>query len=223
MSEYYSTRLSAGRLRRCYELAPPRVKQYLEAEIQFVLQLLDPQRDVLELGCGDGRVLGQLIHQAKRVVGVDVSRESLEMARSLLRSVDNCALLQMNALHLGLLDGSFDTVVCIQNGISAFHVDPPLLVKESLRVTRPGGTCLFSSYSDEFWEDRLEWFRLQSAAGLVGNIDWDATGDGTIVCDDGFISTSFGPDRFSSLASEIGVESRIEEVDGSSVFCVIQK
>lgn len=223
MSGYYTSRLSAGRLQRCYELATPRVKQYLDAEIRFVLELLDPQVVVIELGCGYGRVLRHLVPHAKRVVGIDVSRESLEMARSLLLSADYCELLQMDALHLGILSDSFDTVVCIQNGISAFHVDPALLVRESLRVTRPGGTCIFSSYSDKFWEHRLEWFRLQSAAGLVGDIDWDATLDGTIVCDDGFIATTFGPDRFTLLASELGVESRIEEVDESSVFCVIQK
>jgi len=34
---YYSDHLSAERLRRCYEIAPLRVQQYFEAEIQHVL------------------------------------------------------------------------------------------------------------------------------------------------------------------------------------------
>ncbi len=223
MKDYYPSRLSGERLRRCYELAPPRVSRYLDAEVQHVLDTLEPHPVVLELGCGYGRVLRELVDHAKRVVGIDTSRQSLDMARSLLSSAPNCELLQMNAVRLGLSDDTIDAVVCIQNGISAFSVDPVSLARESLRVTRPGGTCLFSSYSDEFWDERLEWFQLQSDAGLLGGIDWDATGEGTIVCDDGFISTTFGPDGFKALTEELGVDSRIEEVDHSSVFCVMRK
>ena len=36
---YYSDRLNAERLRRCYEVAPPRVQRYLEAEIGFTYPL----------------------------------------------------------------------------------------------------------------------------------------------------------------------------------------
>jgi len=53
------------------------------------------------------------------------------------------------------MDGSFDAVVCIQNGISAFQVDPFELVSESVRVARDHGIIFFSTYSEKFWHDRL--------------------------------------------------------------------
>jgi 2-polyprenyl-6-hydroxyphenyl methylase/3-demethylubiquinone-9 3-methyltransferase len=127
----------------------------------------------------------------------------------------------MDAVRLGFRDGAFDRVVCVQNGVSAFHVDARDLVREGVRVTRPGGLALFSSYSESFWEDRLEWFVLQAEAGLVGEIDWDRTGDGRIVCRDGFTATTFTARQFAALAAEIGVDARIVEVDSSSVFCEI--
>jgi hypothetical protein len=37
LAGYYTERLAAERLRACYDLAPPRTKAYLEAEIEFVL------------------------------------------------------------------------------------------------------------------------------------------------------------------------------------------
>jgi len=55
MSSYYTEKLAAERLRACYDLAPPRTKAYLEAEIQFVLQKMFPSMVVLELGCGYGQ------------------------------------------------------------------------------------------------------------------------------------------------------------------------
>ena len=115
-----------------------------------------------------------------------------------------------------------DAVLCIQNGISAFKTDPLELIRESMRVTRPEGVCIFTSYSDKFWKPRLDWFRLQSEEGLLGEIDWDATQNGVIVCKDGFRATTYRPEDFRKFADIIGVESNIVEIDGSSICCVIK-
>ena len=108
-------------------------------------------------------------------------------------------------------------VVCIQNGLSAFRVDQRRLIEEAMRVTRSRGTVLFSSYSERFWNDRLEWFRLQSELGLIGEIDESATGNGIIVCKDGFRASKVSPIVLSP-PSPLNVDSVFTEVDGSSVF-----
>src|SRR5438552_12990951 len=65
MPGYYTERLAAERLRACYDLAPPRTKAYLEAEIEFVLARTTPSMLALELGCGYGRVLERLSQSAR--------------------------------------------------------------------------------------------------------------------------------------------------------------
>ena len=219
MGGYYSQKLSGERLRLCYEIAPPRVKQYLEAEIAFVLDKLKPTDFVLELGCGYGRVCEKLMTNAETAVGIDTSYESLRLASDLLCKSSRCHLLRMDAVELGFQDRSFDAVVCIQNGISAFRVDQRKLVAEAMRVTRPGGTVLFSSYSERFWEDRLQWFRIQAEENLVGEIDEEATGSGIIVCKDGFKATTVGPEEFIRLTEGLKVDPIITEIDNSSIFC----
>jgi ubiquinone/menaquinone biosynthesis C-methylase UbiE len=221
MSDYYSEHLSADRLRKCYEIAPPRVRQYLDAEIEHVASRIRPGEMVLELGCGYGRVMERLAAKAGLLVGIDTSRSSLQLGCRLLGKTPNCRLLRMNAVSLGFRDRVFDVVFCIQNGISAFHVDQRTLTTEAVRVTRPGGRVLFSSYSADFWEHRLEWFQLQADHGLLGEIDHAATRDGVIVCKDGFTATTIGPDEFMTLTSGLNVHARIEEVDRSSTFCEI--
>jgi ubiquinone/menaquinone biosynthesis C-methylase UbiE len=216
---YYSEQLSAERLRRCYEIAPPRVRRYLNAEIEHVLSRVRPSDTVLELGCGYGRVVARLAESARLAVGVDTSRPSLRLGRELLRSVFNCRLLQMDAVALEFRDHSFDVTVCVQNGISAFKVNRRDLIAEAIRVTRPGGRVLFSSYAEKFWDARLEWFRLQAEERLVGEIDWEATGDGVIVCKDGFRATTITPTEFMSLTSGLRIQPHIEEVEESSLFC----
>jgi ubiquinone/menaquinone biosynthesis C-methylase UbiE len=221
MTDYYSQRLSAERLRRCYDIAPPRVQQYLQAESQHVADRIRPPDAVLELGCGYGRVLQRLAGRARMLVGIDTSLASLQMARELLAASD-CRLIQMNAVALGFRDHTFDVVVCIQNGLSAFGVDPRAVIGEALRVTRPRGLVMLSSYSNKFWEDRLAWFRLQADHGLLGEIDETATGEGVIICKDGFRATTFSPQQFESLAAEFNLPYRIDEVEASSLFCEIE-
>ena len=223
MGGYYADNLSGERLQRCYEIAPPRVRRYLEAEIEFVLKHVRPGDSVLELGCGYGRVLGRLQGHARLVTGIDTSAESLDLARRLLGDDPALRLQEMDAIDLGFDDGEFDIVVCIQNGLCAFGVDRVALLREAIRVTRPGGTVLVSSYAQRFWADRLDWFRRQAAAGLIGPIDEQATGDGVIVCADGLRLGVVGRDGFTELTRAGGVEGQVTEVDASSIFCVIEK
>jgi ubiquinone/menaquinone biosynthesis C-methylase UbiE len=219
--EYYSDRLNSEKLRRVYEIAPPRVRQYLEAEIQHILRRMTDRSVVLELGCGFGRVLTPLAQKAGELCGIDTSIASLRLARNILLEYDNVYLAQMNAAHLAFRDHCFDLVVCIQNGISAFHVDQRQLMQESIRVTRPGGQVLFSSYSDKFWQDRLHWFELQAQHGLLGEIDYEKTGNGVIVCKDGFTATTVNEAGFSELTRELEADVRFLDVDQSSLFCEI--
>lgn len=219
MTDYYTQKLAAERLRRVYEIAPPRIQQYLDAEIEFVLSKIKPIDTVLELGCGYGRVIKRLMSRAKAMIGIDTSLESLQLAQAFLDHSTSIKLFAMNAIELGFRDQQFDVVFCIQNGISAFQVDQRKLMREAIRVAGPGGIVLFSSYSEKFWDDRLHWFRLQAEKGLIGEIAEEKTGNGVIVCKDGFRATTLGASDFLNLTSGLGVETIITEVDGSSVFC----
>ncbi|MEW5842077.1 MAG: class I SAM-dependent methyltransferase [Bacteroidota bacterium] len=224
MSNYYSNKLSAERLKRVYEIATPRVQQYLDAEINHVIQKIHPTDLVLELGCGYGRIFPSLSKKSKSVFGIDTSFSSLQLGKEMFRNISNCFFAQMNAVQLAFPASTFDVVIGIQNGISAFHVNQPDLIRESLRVTKPNGVVLFSSYSDKFWNHRLEWFQLQSEARLLGEIDFKKTYDGTIVCKDSFTATTVSNQSFHKLTADIKNTSvKTEEVDESSIFCEITK
>ncbi len=221
IGSYYEDKLSAEKLRRCYEIALPRVQQYLKAEIAYVVARIHPGDVVLELGCGYGRIIPSLAQKAGTVIGIDTCLASLDLAGTMLANVTSCRLLNMNAVQLAFNDRVFDCVVCIQNGISAFQVDRQDLVRETVRVTKPGGKVLFSSYSDKFWEERLQWFQMQSEAKLLGEIDYGKTRNGVIVCKDGFTATTVRPHEFLDLTRNLNLDAKVEEVDESSVFCEI--
>lgn len=218
---YYKEKLAALRLKQVYDIAPERVRQYLKAEVDHVMDKIKPGDLVLELGCGYGRIIPSLVKKAGFVVGIDNSLDSLRMGREFLADINNCCLLLTDAARPAFQNGVFDVVVCIQNGISAFHVDRAALIRESIRICKPGGIILFSSYSDRFWEERLKWFHMQEDAGLLGEIDKEKTGNGVIVCKDGFTATTIGREQFQELTAGSDVNTRIIEVDESSLFCEI--
>jgi len=219
MPSYYAENLAGQRLQRCFELAPPRVRQYLRAEIDHVRSRIEPGDEVLELGCGYGRVLFQLAGHAGRLVGIDTATRSLELARRSTPPGLACQFIDMDATAMSFRDDQFDMVLCLQNGIAAFGVDREVLVREAVRVCRPGGRVIFSSYADGFWEHRLEWFELQAAHGLLGPIDRENTRDGVIVCQDGFRAGCMLVEDFQELWQRLRLNPEICEVDGSALFC----
>lgn len=216
---YYAQQLSAERLDRVYAIADARVRQYLDAEIAHVAEGLAPGDRLLELGCGCGRVLAPLARKTGAGWGVDNSIDSLCLAA---HRHPGLRLAVMDVAALGFSPGCFDVVVGLQNVVSACKVPPALMLAEALRVTRPGGRIILSSYAEAFWPHRLGWFRRQADEGLLGPIDEAATGDGVIVCTDGFRATTLGPEDFALLARSANVAARVFTVDGSSVFCEIE-
>ena len=220
---YYLKNLNTSKLERCYEIAPPRIQQLLTAEIDFVLTKLSKDDIVLDLGCGYGRVAIELIKTAKKIIGIDISQDNIELAKNLHHQNNNLEFYTMNAARLDFSANMFDVTICVQNGISAFKEDPYLLLSEALRVTKKGGVLLFSTYSDKIWQERLHWFQLQADEQLLGEIDYEQTKNGVIVCKDGFKAITYSREDFLKLASEFNVETNIYEIDNSTVFCEIMK
>jgi len=223
MGNYYRSHIQGSDLQRVYELASPRIRQYLRAELENVVERVRGADRVLELGCGYGRVLREVAPHVGRAVGIDIAPANLRSASSNLGSLGNCDLFLMNAVRLAFVDARFDATICVQNGISAFGVDRSQLVSEAVRVTKDGGRILFSTYSPRIWVDRLEWFRAQAHAGLIGPVDESRTREGTIVCRDGLRLTTASEEEFRDLFARSGQMARIREVDQSSVFAEATK
>jgi len=218
---YYSASLNAERLLKVYESAPPRIVQFLEAEIRHVTEKVNASTSVLDLGCGYGRVAARLAEKGAEVTGIDISEDNIKMAREMWGNRSNMKFLVMDAGDLKFEDGSFDRVICVQNGISAFKLPPEKLLSEAARVTGKGGTVLFSSYSENIWDARLDWFKIQADLGLIGEINMEKTGEGRIICRDGFTASTYSAGEFLDLARRLELHAEVYEVDRSSVFCEI--
>lgn len=112
------------------------------------LSLDDRDGPWLDLSCGPGvfcRAIGAAAPGAL-VVGLDISRAMLDVAASRTAGYHNVQLIRGDAHALPFVDAAFEGV----NNAGALHAydDPELVFREILRVLRPGGLYVGSTFAE---------------------------------------------------------------------------
>jgi len=120
-------------------------RQHLLAEVlrpatrDVLARLPDaPNRRVLDLGCGHGnttRLLAETL-QASECIGIEYDSTLVDYARA-KNNPAGVRFEQGDATSLPFDDASFDVVFC--RYLLIHMVDPPQVIREMLRVVRPGG------------------------------------------------------------------------------------
>ena len=218
MKDYYIDNLSGNHLHRVYSLADEPVKKYLQGEIDYCRERISPDDRVLELGCGYGRILKALVSETHITEGIDNAPGNIELANEYLHHDPGIHIHLMSVDNLEFANNSFDLVICAQNGLSAFGLDPIDVVREACRVTRRDGRLICCTYAESFWPSRLQWFCNQADAGLLGAIYEAETRDGVISCVDGFRSMSMTKEQFQDIASALNLEVDIVDLPSGSLI-----
>lgn len=137
-------------------------------------------RVLVDLACGTGTLTDLVLQRCRsgsqvRVVGVDLSSESLGLAREFLSerwSGVDLHLMESSAAVLDLPDSSVD-LVTMGNAIHLID-DKPAQVREALRVLRPGGRFAFNSsfYAGTFPDgtERLYLDWVKEALGIARSL-----------------------------------------------------
>jgi SAM-dependent methyltransferase len=104
-------------------------------------ELVGPDGEVADLGCGPGRVTAHLASLGLRVFGLDLSASMLEIAR---REHPGLRFEQGSMLELDLPDGSLAGAVSWYSSIHTPRERLPDLFAEVGRVLAPGGHLLLA-------------------------------------------------------------------------------
>lgn len=158
-----------------YSLGDPDILRAATAEIVAWLDtehLLPPGADVLDLGCGIGRVATALAPRCSSVLALDVSAGMVAEAAARLADLPNVQVRQTGGEHLDdLLPASLDLVLAIDSfpyvvqtgdGTALRHI------RGAARALRPGGAlCILNlSYRDDPAADHADAVRWAAIAGL---------------------------------------------------------
>lgn len=103
------------------------------------LAITAPLGDLLDVGCGRGRMLKLLASRAQRAVGVDIDADARQFARRelMLAGLPNCSLRQGDMYRLPFADGEFDTILL--DGVLADAAQPVQALTEAKRLLSRGG------------------------------------------------------------------------------------
>ena len=120
----------------------------MRPDLEIIQQWIEPDSRVLDLGCGDGKLL-QFLNQTKNVssVGLEIDPDNIEQCIH-----NDVNVIEQNMDH-GLdnfQSNSFDTVLLTQT-LQALS-DPRLLVQEMLRIGKKG-IVTFPNFGN--WKCRL--------------------------------------------------------------------
>lgn len=108
----------------------------------LALTVSHPLGDLLDIGCGQGRLLKLLASRAHRVVGVDTDPAARRLARAevLLAGLPNCTLRQGDMFALPFEDNEFDTIIL--DDVLSGAEEPDKALAEARRLLKAGGRIL---------------------------------------------------------------------------------
>lgn len=137
-----------------YSLGDPALLDAYTAEIVDLLeswQVLGPERDVLEIGCGIGRIQTALAPRVRESHGVDISGNMIAAAVRRCAGLANVHLARCSGQDLaGFADRSFDVVLAADSFPYIYQGGRELVsthFDEITRVLRPGGDFVLLNYS----------------------------------------------------------------------------
>jgi SAM-dependent methyltransferase len=146
-----------ARLAACGQREEYALRRSAERPVRNILELtrIGPEDEVVEIGCGVGRIGLELAPRCRSWTGVDISANMLTVASERLSSLNNVRLLKLT--QVGLRDFETQTCDVIYSTNMFDHLDEMdrwLYVEDAFRVLRPGGRLFIDNTdleSDAGW------------------------------------------------------------------------
>jgi ubiquinone/menaquinone biosynthesis C-methylase UbiE len=183
----------------------PADHRFTETETDFVLSKVSSDDEVLDVGCGTGRLTVQLAGRAARTVGLDISAGMLQQAREKVRTAGlHAEFHEGDMCHLPFENSSFDVVTSM---LALMHIpvaDRHQVFAEVARVLRPGGRAVFGVKNAVFEQltgaDRFASVDITDVSGKT--LIFTATRDGQ---ERRAAWASFSPEELNRLFASVGM------------------
>ncbi len=111
-----------------------------DLEISIVLENINKNSEVLEVGCGTGLILKEITKKTKKAVGIDLSENMLLKAKE-----RNLEVYKSDAQNMPFEDNSFNVVYSFKVLAHIENIEETL--KEIKRVLKPNGIAILEFYN----------------------------------------------------------------------------
>ena len=149
VERWFSTDRVADRWDGLYDDRPARVEDdnfqlRRDYAIDLVEERVPAEGRVLDLGCGEGPVLTELLRRGRNAIGLDYAPDMLGFAHARLRrhGFERPRLLRADGAALPFPDRAFDCVLAL--GVISYQDDYSFVLREIRRILVPGGLSLIT-------------------------------------------------------------------------------
>ena len=198
---------------------PESYKKWFKEEKIFLNKNIPIGSKVLEVGCGDGRSLYDVVKISKELVGIDHDKKAVKDARKNFKNYKNVKIILADAINLPFKESSFDFVICM--GSFTNFADKKLKsLSEMKRIVKKEGKIIISAYSEDALPERLKAYKQ------VGVLPKEVKEDGTAIFSEEIgddISEQFSKKQLEEIFKKTNL--KIEEIKkvGIGYICKLSK
>jgi ubiquinone/menaquinone biosynthesis C-methylase UbiE len=150
---------------------PIEYQKFIEKEKEMVVSFVKGSSSVLDIACGNGRMIPLISPIVKSYTGIDIDNEYINSANKLAEKYKNVKILNVNAENLStkFKENEFEKSICLFNSLCSFKNDKKA-IREIYKVTNKA--CFLTVAVKGALNKRLFYYK---AMGISFKVDKDET------------------------------------------------
>lgn len=157
------------------ENLPDSYHKWFKEEKKYLQKIITPDAKVLEVGCGAGRSIFDILSITQNITGIDHDDKAIFDARNNLSDYPAIKILKAEATKLPFADEEFDFIICMTT-FANFAGNKFIILEEMKRVLKKSGKIIISVFSEDALNERM---KVYDASGVEikkiekGNVTFD--------------------------------------------------
>lgn len=137
---------------------PESYRKWFLEERKYLIKNITKDSKVLEVGCGDGRSLKDIINITKNLTGIDHDNKAIADAKNNFSSYSTIKIIKADATRLPFENEEFDFAICMTT-FANFGNKKFIILKEMKRVLKKSGKIIISVFSEDALEERMKVYK----------------------------------------------------------------
>ncbi|MFA5987383.1 MAG: class I SAM-dependent methyltransferase [Candidatus Paceibacterota bacterium] len=138
--------------------SPQSYKKWFKEEKKYLCKIITLGSRVLDVGCGNGRSIFDVLPMTQNVVGLDHDEKAVLDARKIFSKYPSVKIIKAEATAMPFDEGVFDLVICM--GTFGNFADGKIpILREMSRVLSGTGKIVVSVYSEDAFDERMKLYR----------------------------------------------------------------
>ena len=136
--------------------------EWFEEEKEYLIKNIFNNAKVLEVGCGEGRTIRDIIRKTSNIIAIDHDKKAINDAKKNLKNYSDIKIIKAEAIKLPFKENSFDFVLCMTT-FANFGKNKIKALLEMKRVVKKDGYIIISTFSENAFDERIKVYKKFNA------------------------------------------------------------